>query len=73
MNEEYDMDFSNDQPTINAQLRAQNLRRAHGHEAGWYVTCVEFSIARKVWACEASEPVAKAPLQFFSYAETKGY
>jgi len=70
IDENGDIDFSNDEPTINAQLAAKGMRRADG-ERDAFVNVVEFGRVTQVWACKADQPREPRPRQFFSYREAK--
>jgi hypothetical protein len=50
------------EPTIEAQLAAQGIRRASGDEAGWYALVEQQSKTIKVWATDEPAPLP-APVQ----------
>ncbi len=65
-----DMDFSQDEPTINAQLAAKGMRLAHG-ERGAFVNVTEHGRITQVWGCPIEQPHTASMVQFFSYADAK--
>lgn len=67
-----DLDFSQDEPTIRAQLAAEGLREAAEHESGYYAIVMEWGKPRKVWACPIGQPKPAPVRRFFSYREAKG-